>query len=998
MLQAYHSREDGNLSLLLTFFYYHSIIGLKITKNFQTYFFIIIIGILFLFLLYPDIILAQDISNEIVVTTKDSLSIVQPLDSLDTKNIINNNKKNSSQPDTLIKYYGDRSFFTDQKLVLVGNAKLIYKKIILTADTIKLDLESDLVYANHSFDTLYYDKMNGIIDTVLNIGMPTINNNGEIIHGTKMIYNLKTKKGKVENSTTGVAGKSNADSTYLKINNLIMLKNKELNGTECQISSCNNVEKPHYHFKADSIIVKNDHWVFAKPITLYFGNVPVGWFPYILYKMVKGRKSGLIFPSYSYSSTKGNGLKHLGYFWDISEYMDYKAVGDFWDYYGYEFKQIFRYKQRYKLNGYISAIFNNDHYSHDWRFKAVHNHNITPTTRLDVNVDYVTNRSLVDELADNDIDKMENQLYSNFRFFKGWNNTGDNFTLTSNYTQYIDTAIAKYTFPSLNYSLKGRKPFRGINSLPKFLQDYSVSGSASFRSVADVNYDRDFFNLNSSYSSSISHSLRFYDDIELSSGQVFSGYFLHNRTNILSSDNFFEENLFEVSPYEYKDDDKSVKITNSLSYDHKIFSYFNFKESISHRRDIAFRYLDNGSNVTRLDTINAVKTRDIYSAAISSNTKVYGIFQPNIGMLNKVRHLMTPSLSLSYQPDFSDEKYGYFKTALDSNNVEYKYDTFGNSSVGGTSSGESLSLAFDLKNSFDAKFLVGKNKYLNENLFILNFSESYNFVADSNKLSPLKIYFKSTLYNGKIIGNKSKSHLNLKLVLDSDAIVTPYDGTFKNNYINENFDFWNKNPFRVESYNASYSVTLPFNIKEKISRDFFNFEFNGDNKDDDEYYSEDDEEISDDEIEGDDEFVDDTYSDFVDDEDQENKRYKKSDFIDLTYSEKLAFKNLTDMEFDLSGNITFKEKYGSLDTYSKNFYMNLNAMIKPTENWEVGYRMTVNFLLDKEITSTSIVVKRKIHCWEGQFDWDFNRRGFKLLISTTSDVFKDLKFDKDTQR
>ena len=426
-------------------------------------------------------------NSNIIIDNNNSLLTSTELDSIKTINPEVAEKKIGSQPDTLIKYFGDRSFFTDNKLILVGNAKLIYKNMILTADSIKVDLENDLVYANHSLDTIYYDKENGIIDTILSVGVPTINNSGEIIHGTKMTYNLKTKRGKVENSTTGVAGKSDTDSTYLKINNMIMLKNKEIHGTECQISSCNNVENPHYHFKADSIIVKNDNWVFAKPITLYFGNVPLGWFPYILYKMVKGRKSGLIFPSYSYSSSKGNALKHLGYFFDISEYMDYKIVGDFWDYYGYEVKQVFRYNNRYILNGFISSEFINDHKSHDWWFKATHNQNITPTTRLDVNLDYVTRSSIVDQLAETDYDKMNNRLHSNFKLEKRWNNTGDNFRLISSYEQYIDTALAKYTFPSAKYSLSGRKPFKSYTNLPKFLREYNISGSASSNSFGDVN-------------------------------------------------------------------------------------------------------------------------------------------------------------------------------------------------------------------------------------------------------------------------------------------------------------------------------------------------------------------------------------------------------------------------------------------------------------------------------------------------------------------------------
>jgi len=942
-----------------------------------------------IFFLYPELLFSQDLSTPSLAN--DSLSVISSTDSLnaETEEENSSNNKSSSQPDTLIKYYSDRSFFSDNKLVLVGNAKLIYKKTTLTADSIKVDLESDLVYANHSLDTMYYDEENGLIDTIMTIGTPMINNDGEIIYGSKMVYNLKSKKGKVENSTTGVSGKSETDSTFLKMNNLIMLENKDLNGLNCQISSCNNIEHPHYHFRADSIIVKNDNWVFAKPITLYFGNVPLGWFPYILYKMVKGRKSGLIFPSYSYSSTKGNGLKHLGYFQDISEYMDYTIIGDFWDYYGYEVLQKFRYNKRYILNGYLSAEFTNNHKSHDWWFKATHNHNITPTTRLDVNVNYVTKRSLIDELAENDFDKMNNRLYSNFQFNKRWNNTGDNFTLRSNYTQYIDTALAKYTFPNVRYNLSGRKPFKSYSKLPKFLKDYSVSGNLNYKSDGDVNYDVNTYNTKTTYNSSASHSIKLLDDLKLSSTQTFSGYFLENRTNEISSSDFVGNDIFNVDPYTLKDDDKSIIISNSLSYRHKVLSYINVTEKINYKKDIAFRYLNNNTIQTRLDTINSIKTRDIYSMSVSSDTKVYGIFQPNIGSLHKIRHMITPSVSLVYQPDFSELDYGYYNSALDTNGVSYNYDSFGNSLIGSTPSGEQMNLSFNLKNSFDAKILTGKDKYFRPNLFILDFSESYNFAADSNRLSPITVRFSSKLYDGTLLSLKSDTYIKLKLTVNANTIITPYDETVQKNYINENFDFWNENPFRIESYRADYSISLPFGIKEKFSR--FMFKFDNSSSD---YDNEDNIFLDNDE----DEYVDDTYPDDLGEEEEEEKHFERSDFIDLSNSEKLAFRNLTNMELDLSGTLNFRERYGSSDYYSKSFHMNLYSMIKPTENWEVGYRMTINFLLNKEITSTSLIVKRKIHCWEAQFDWDLNRNGFKLLISTTSDTFKDLKFDKDTQR
>jgi hypothetical protein len=54
-------------------------------------------------------------------------------------------------------------------------------------------------------------------------------------------------------------------------------------------------------------------------------------------------------------------------------------------------------------------------------------------------------------------------------------------------------------------------------------------------------------------------------------------------------------------------------------------------------------------------------------------------------------------------------------------------------------------------------------------------------------------------------------------------------------------------------------------------------------------------------------------------------------------------------------------------------------------------------LMPKEITSTVIKVRRDMHCWQGEFEWDLFNKGFKLLINTKSSIFSDMKFDKDTR-
>ncbi|MBU4485512.1 MAG: hypothetical protein KKD38_01160, partial [Candidatus Delongbacteria bacterium] len=397
-------------------------------------------------------------------------------------------EKALAQPDTSIFYFADRIDYKadDEKIFLKGNARLKYKNILFTAYSIVLDIQNNIVLAGQKEDTVFSKTVEGKIDSIIVAGKPTITEGNETVSGDKMSYDLNTKQGKVSSARTVLKSTRKEDDTYFQTENMVKLDNNEIHGINARISSCD-LEEPHYHFKADSTIVTNNNWVFAKPITLYFDEVPVAWFPFILYKNNKGRNSGFILPSYYYSDSKGNSFRHLGFFWDMTDYTDYTVMTDYYDRYGYLLKQMFRYKKKYSLDGYVSADFSNDHESHDWRFKGVHNQKISPSMTFNANADYVTKRSLVRDLGETSADRMTNRLYSNGVFNKRWYNSGDNFKAMSSITQYVDTAIVKYTFPNISYNMSGRKPF-AETALPVMLKKFQYDGS--FSSVRNVNvYD-----------------------------------------------------------------------------------------------------------------------------------------------------------------------------------------------------------------------------------------------------------------------------------------------------------------------------------------------------------------------------------------------------------------------------------------------------------------------------------------------------------------------------
>ena len=132
-----------------------------------------------------------------------------------------------------------------------------------------------------------------------------------------------------------------------------------------------------------------------------------------------------------------------------------------------------------------------------------------------------------------------------------------------------------------------------------------------------------------------------------------------------------------------------------------------------------------------------------------------------IGPLLALRHTMTPSIGLSYTPDYSKSILGYdpgyFKTISDSIGGEHLFDPFSGTMIGATSTREAKKINFSLKNVLQAKVLKdGEEKKIN-NLLTWNMSSNYNFTAEQFKLANLRSSIRAKLA-GKLNLDFSMTH------------------------------------------------------------------------------------------------------------------------------------------------------------------------------------------------------------------------------------------------
>jgi hypothetical protein len=93
------------------------------------------------------------------------------------------------------------------------------------------------------------------------------------------------------------------------------------------ITSCSETV-PHYHFAAKELKVVSRNIMVVRPAVLYIGEVPVLWLPFVFQDMRSGRRSGLITPQFGFGELVRNSpdyrrtLEQLGYYFALNDYTD----------------------------------------------------------------------------------------------------------------------------------------------------------------------------------------------------------------------------------------------------------------------------------------------------------------------------------------------------------------------------------------------------------------------------------------------------------------------------------------------------------------------------------------------------------------------------------------------------------------------------------------------------------------------------------------------------
>lgn len=610
-----------------------------------------------------------------------------PKDSL----IANNKNSNFSFEDEIIKDAKDsiNIDLKNKKIFLYGNAKILYKDIKIEAGFIEIDWNTNVITAKPKLDTLGKK-----------IQIPFFKEGEESFNAEEIKYNLKSKKGIIKQIKAKEGeGFILGDKVKKTENDILYLKNGDF-------TTCDH-DKPHFSIRSKKIKVIPGEKIITGPAYLRLFNfptplaLPFGYFP-----NNQKKSTGLIFPSYGESANLGFFLKEGGYYFTLSDKADLSIKGDIYSKGSWGLKSLFRYKQRYKYSGNFDLSYGNiinsekgfPDYSVKKDFFVRWNHKqdakANPTLQFSANINagsstYHRNNTF------NSNEYLSNTFQSSVNLSKRWE--GKPFSLSANlrHNQNTQTKIINLSLPDISFNMNRIFPFKNLGK----------KGKESW-----------FHKIGVSYSSNLRN------DVSIADSLLFS------KESIKSFRNGIRH---------------SIPISTSV----KVLKYFTFSPRINYTErwytnqiSKSFNSLD---STIITDTLNKFTRAGEYNITAGLNTKIYGLVQFKKGKIKAIRHVITPNLSFSYKPDFSNSQYGYYKNVQSSTGNTEEYSIMQNGIFGSPSKGKQGNIILNISNILEAK-LNSKKDTINSTKKIkifenLNVGSSYNIFADSLNLNDINL-------------------------------------------------------------------------------------------------------------------------------------------------------------------------------------------------------------------------------------------------------------------
>ncbi|HMH34971.1 MAG TPA: putative LPS assembly protein LptD [Puia sp.] len=814
--------------------------------------------------------------------------------------------------DGAIEYTASDSVVLDvpgKKVTLYNKANTKYKDLTLDAYKIQLDQVKQVVVATYTVDTA--NQM---------VGKPKLVQADNTMQSDTIVYNLKTQKGLTRNTYT------QSGEMYILGEKMKKVSENVYFAYRGRFTTCN-LDTPHFAFRTNKLKLINKKFAISGPIHPEFEGVPVPiYLPFGFFPISDGRHSGLLPPAFDASPQFGLGLTGLGYYKILGENFDVVLRANIYSYGGWNLYLTPEYRVRYRYSGRLnftlqktSILSNSGKEEFDvtktWSLAWAHtvDSKAHPGQNFSANVNLMSTK-FNQFVYNNPTVNFTNQIGSSISYSKTWNGKY-NLTLSGTHNQNNATKLININLPNLGFTATTIYPLqkKEFVGTPKWYEKLgiglttTITGGASFYdSLFSLHKILDTFQWGASHNIPISLSLP----------PIFGG---------------------------------AVQIGPGISLAEKWYS------------KKLYRTWNPATN--KLDTTiqKGFFTAEDLAFSLNVSTAIFGTFT-RFGKKSSIlgiRHVIRPTIGISYKPDLSSKFYYTQKVDTANGGRFVRFSVFDGSTYGPFAEGTFGGISFGLDNNLEMKVKskTDTTEAGNKKVKLIDgfgFNGSYNYLADSFKLSPISFYIRSTLFgNFNITGGATLD----PYVVDSTGFRTKVYA-------------WDKpkggfSLGRITSGNIAISTSFKSKPKDSKKEQEDKLQQTNPNA-----------------------------LPMTPEEQQSQLNYIRAnpgEFADFNIAWSV------NISYSLSFTKVVKPDYSGFKT-ELNSSLNLNGDFNLTENWKVGFSCYYD-VKNLMLNSLTTFLSRNLHCWQMTINvtpvgpW----RSFNVTLSPKSGILRDLKVNRSRQ-
>lgn len=653
------------------------------------------------------------------------------------------------------------------------------------ADNIRNDVRNKISYLNQNAEVKYQDMQ--INADYISIDWTTgdvyargkLNEKGKVIEPAKATqggkeyeyddfnFNYKTRKAIAYNARTEESeGVIVAEKTKKYSDSVFFMRRGKYTTDEYFLKKKDTLAD--YYLKASDIKMvkgKDNSQVITGPIQMYIEDVPTPLvMPFAILPITDKRSAGILIPSFGERESVGFYFNGLGYYQPIGKHLDIKVLMDLYTKGSWNFRPEINYKKNYKYNGSfvaevgstIRGIKGLSDYSKYNTYKITWSHaqdtKANPLLNFSANVNVVSTQFYQNTVNNNYIyndNVLNTQQNSSVSVTKRFLNLPITLTGSASYSQNFSSGLTDLRLPQLNMSVSQFYLFKPKTSIREgLLENITVNTSLAL-----------------------------------------------NNYVTMTDGNMFTQAMW---------DEMKTGLKNNIGVgtNTTIAKYFTFSLNATANNVLTTKTLSRNYNPVSAEVEN-VYNKNIagyseFSTSASLQTILYGMlnFKEN-SKIKAIRHMVTPSLSFTYSPDFGKPSWGYYKNYYDEAGALTPYSIFEGTIYGSPSSGLTQAIGLNINNNLEMKVRSKTDSTGVKKIKIfenLNISTSYNFAAEQNNLSYIS-------FNGQ------SSFFENKLRVNSSLVIDPYEIRFDPN---EDIGTRTNNlgRFSVQGFNVQLSYPL----------------------------------------------------------------------------------------------------------------------------------------------------------------------------------------------